>query len=186
MLVIGCATQPCSVAGLYDSEQHTRTPRANAQHGAADHAHAGVGIDWTFASLDEAAANTVYGFAGRGVAVLVSLGGVCVTALLLGIVSEQISHWIEDLKRGRSEVGIQTPRPHLTQNLHDLELIRRPGTFNRFRNMAVPSLHRGRAALAPLNVTKASAAGMQQCCMQVLETGHTLILGWSNKVICVS
>jgi hypothetical protein len=66
---------------------------------------AGVGIDWTFASLDEAAAHTLYGFAGRAVAVAVSLGGVCVTALLLGIVSEQISHWIEDLKRGRSEVG---------------------------------------------------------------------------------
>lgn len=64
-----------------------------------------MGIDWTFASLDEAAAHTLYGFAGRAVAVAVSLGGVCVTALLLGIVSEQISHWIEDLKRGRSEVG---------------------------------------------------------------------------------
>jgi ion channel POLLUX/CASTOR len=66
-----------------------------------------VGIDWTFASLDEAAAHTLYGFAGRAVAMAVSLGGVCVTALLLGIVSEQISHWIEDLKRGRSEVGVQ-------------------------------------------------------------------------------
>lgn len=70
-----------------------------------DGSRAGVGIDWTFASLDEAAAHTLYGFAGRAVAVAVSLGGVCVTALLLGIVSEQISHWIEDLKRGRSEVG---------------------------------------------------------------------------------
>lgn len=64
----------------------------------------GVGIDWTFASLDEASGSTWSGFVGRAVAVAVSLGGVCITALLLGIVSEQIGHWIEDLKRGRSEV----------------------------------------------------------------------------------
>lgn len=41
----------------------------------------------------------------RSVAVLVAIGGLCVTALLLGIVSEQISQMIEDLKKGRSEVG---------------------------------------------------------------------------------
>ena len=87
-----------------DDEQHSGTLYSVV---TANDAQAGVGIDWTFASLDEGAAHTVYGFAGRAVAVLVSLGGVCVTALLLGIVSEQISHWIEDLKRGRSEVRTQ-------------------------------------------------------------------------------
>lgn len=83
---------------------------------------AGVGIDWTFASLDDSSGSTWGGFLARSVAVLVSLGGLCITALMLGIVSEQISHVIEELKKGKSEV---------------------------------------------------------------LESGHTLILGWSDKVATI-
>lgn len=67
-------------------------------------AGAGVGIDWTFASLDDTSGSTWGGFLARSVAVLVSLGGLCITALMLGIVSEQISHVIEELKKGKSEV----------------------------------------------------------------------------------
>jgi hypothetical protein len=105
-----CNVVRCSSAMLVTSEQH-RHVSGPPVHEVNSVVHAiciGVGIDWTFASLDEAAAHTVYGFAGRAVAVAVSLGGVCITALLLGIVSEQISHWIEDLKRGRSEVGVHS------------------------------------------------------------------------------
>ncbi|CAL5222099.1 g4408 [Coccomyxa viridis] len=76
----------------------------------------GVGIDWTFAGE----AVEYGGFLVRGTAVLVSLGGMLVTALMLGLVSEAIGDKIEDLKKGRTEV---------------------------------------------------------------LESGHTLILGWSDKML---
>ncbi len=66
---------------------------------------AGVGIDWTFASLDDSSGSTFAGFLARSVAVLISLGGLCVTALMLGIVSDQIGQMIEGLKKGKSEVG---------------------------------------------------------------------------------
>ncbi len=67
----------------------------------------GVGIDWTFASYEDVGSTMLAGFLARSVAMLIALGGLCVTALMLGIVSEQISHMIEDLKKGRSEVGGQ-------------------------------------------------------------------------------
>jgi hypothetical protein len=42
--------------------------------------------------------------AGQVVALVVSVGGMLVTALMLGIVSETISDKIEDLKKGTSDV----------------------------------------------------------------------------------
>jgi hypothetical protein len=75
---------------------------------------AGVGLDWTFAGEEGTTA------AHRIVALLLSVGGMLVTALLLGIVSDTIGAKMDDLRRGRSDV---------------------------------------------------------------LETGHTLILGWSDKLL---
>ncbi|EIE23062.1 hypothetical protein COCSUDRAFT_584, partial [Coccomyxa subellipsoidea C-169] len=60
----------------------------------------GVGIDWTFAGE----AVEYGGFLVRATAVFVSLGGMLVTALMLGIVSDAIGDKIEDLKKGKSDV----------------------------------------------------------------------------------
>jgi len=63
---------------------------------------AGVGIDWTFAS--DAENETISGWSTRVVAVVTSVGGMLVTALMLGIVSEAIGEKVDDLKKGRSDV----------------------------------------------------------------------------------
>ncbi|KAH8061599.1 hypothetical protein JL721_8827 [Aureococcus anophagefferens] len=66
---------------------------------------AGVGIAWDWASaagrLDPGSAR---GVLTRVVAVAVSLGGMFVTALLLGIVSEQITEKVEHYRKGKSDV----------------------------------------------------------------------------------
>eukprot|EP00210_Caulerpa_lentillifera_P003101 g2963.t1 len=80
---------------------------------------AGVGIDWTF-SEDWNDSHGLSSFLGRFVSMLISLGGLLITALLLGIVSEIISTKVDEMKKGKS---------------------------------------------------------------QVLETSHTLILGWSDEVV---
>ena len=73
---------------------------------------AGAGIDWQFAGEKHRTTPE------RIVAALISVGGMLVTALMLGIVSDAIGSRMDELRKGRSEV---------------------------------------------------------------LETGHTLILGWSDK-----
>jgi hypothetical protein len=75
---------------------------------------AGVGLDWTFAGEEGTTS------AHRAVALLLSVGGMLITALLLGVVSDTIGAKMDDLRTGRSDV---------------------------------------------------------------LETGHTLILGWSDKLL---
>ena len=59
---------------------------------------AGVGLDWTFAGEDEV------NVAGRVVALYVSIGGMLVTALLLGIVSDAIGEKMDDLRKGKTDV----------------------------------------------------------------------------------
>ncbi|MEW5303229.1 MAG: hypothetical protein WDW36_005938 [Sanguina aurantia] len=84
---------------------------------------AGAGLDWTFSDTavkDDASAFSA--FMVRLVALLVSVGGMLITALLLGIVSDAISSKMDELKRGKS---------------------------------------------------------------LVLEVGHCLIIGWSEKVYCL-
>lgn len=58
---------------------------------------AGVGIDWTFAGDEDR--STVE----RLVALFVSLGGMLVTALMLGIVSDTIGEKMDELRKGTSE-----------------------------------------------------------------------------------
>jgi len=60
----------------------------------------GVGFDWTFIIKDGEHA----GLSARVVAFLTSLGGMLVTALLLGIVGEAISDKVDDMKKGKSKV----------------------------------------------------------------------------------
>ncbi|KAK9828547.1 hypothetical protein WJX72_000707 [[Myrmecia] bisecta] len=72
-------------------------------HDAFWQAIEGVGIAWTFANGAEDATGAT-GFLMRCVAVLVSVGGMMVTALMLGIVSDSIGAKIEELKKGKSEV----------------------------------------------------------------------------------
>ncbi|GMH39161.1 hypothetical protein BSKO_07059 [Bryopsis sp. KO-2023] len=64
---------------------------------------AGVGIDWTF-SEEAGSGRGFSGVATRVVATIVSLGGLLVTALMLGIVSEAISEKVDEMKKGVSEV----------------------------------------------------------------------------------
>lgn len=59
---------------------------------------AGVGLDWTFAGEAES------GVAQRFVALFVSIGGMLVTALMLGIVSDAIGEKMDDLRKGKSDV----------------------------------------------------------------------------------
>ena len=65
---------------------------------------AGVGIDWTFASEAENDWLSVSGLLTRIVAIITSLGGMFVTALLLGIVGDAIAEKVDDLKKGKSDV----------------------------------------------------------------------------------
>ena len=58
---------------------------------------AGVGLDWTFAGDEDRSALE------RTVALFVSLGGMLVTALMLGIVSDTIGERMDELRKGRSE-----------------------------------------------------------------------------------
>ncbi|KAH8078178.1 hypothetical protein JL720_9856 [Aureococcus anophagefferens] len=83
---------------------------------------AGVGIDWTFASDAEKPFSSASGLLTRLVAIASSLGGMFITALLLGIVSDAVGDYVDDLRKGKSDV---------------------------------------------------------------LEHGHTLILGWNDKVLAV-
>ena len=59
----------------------------------------GVGFDWTFIGDEEHA-----GLLPRIVAFMTSLGGMLVTALLLGIVGESISEKVDEMKKGKSKV----------------------------------------------------------------------------------
>ena len=65
---------------------------------------AGVGIDWTFAGETENDWMNISGFSTRVVAIMTSLGGMFITALLLGIVGDAIAEYIDDLKKGKSDV----------------------------------------------------------------------------------
>jgi hypothetical protein len=57
-----------------------------------------VGIDFTAASATESS------LSARVVAVASALGGMFITALLLGIVSDAVGDYVDDLKKGRSDV----------------------------------------------------------------------------------
>lgn len=59
---------------------------------------AGVGIDWDFGGVDERT------WLERVVAVFISIGGMLVTALMLGIVSDAIGEKMDDLRKGNSNV----------------------------------------------------------------------------------
>ena len=59
---------------------------------------AGVGLDWTFAGEEGTSA------AHRACALLLSVGGMLVTALMLGVVSDAIGAKMDDLRKGRSDV----------------------------------------------------------------------------------
>lgn len=63
---------------------------------------AGAGLDWTFA---EKAQGTDWGsLLMRTVSLLLSVGGMLVTALLLGLVSDAISSKVDDLRKGKAPV----------------------------------------------------------------------------------
>ncbi|KAJ1450332.1 hypothetical protein M885DRAFT_448106 [Pelagophyceae sp. CCMP2097] len=64
----------------------------------------GLGIDWTFASAAESDFYSASGLLTRLVAIVSSLGGMFITALLLGIVSDSVAGRVDDLKKGRSDV----------------------------------------------------------------------------------
>lgn len=76
-----------------------------APHDALWESLAGVGVEWSFASASARLDPRGFrGVATRLVASCVSLGGVFITALLLGIVSEAIMEKYEELRRGKSDV----------------------------------------------------------------------------------
>lgn len=58
---------------------------------------AGVGLDWTFVSDED-------GLMTRLVALMTSLGGLIVTALMLGIVSDFLSSKMDEIREGKSRV----------------------------------------------------------------------------------
>lgn len=58
----------------------------------------GIGIDWTFGGVEERT------WLERVVAVIISIGGMLVTALMLGIVSDAIGEKMDDLRKGNSDV----------------------------------------------------------------------------------
>ncbi|KAK9820268.1 hypothetical protein WJX72_008313 [[Myrmecia] bisecta] len=70
-------------------------------HDAFWQAVAGAGIDWTFADGDDDKGPS---FLARLMAVGVSTGGMLITALMLGIVSDTIGDKIEDMRKGKSDV----------------------------------------------------------------------------------
>ena len=57
-----------------------------------------VGVDGTFSSATE------HSLLARFVAVASALGGIFITALLLGIVSNAVGDYVDDLKKGKSDV----------------------------------------------------------------------------------
>lgn len=63
---------------------------------------AGSGLDWTFS--DRALEGGWDALLVRGVSLSVSVGGMLVTALLLGLVSETIGDKLDELKRGKAGV----------------------------------------------------------------------------------
>ena len=63
---------------------------------------AGSGLDWTF--TDSAHEGTWGALAVRLVSLLVSVGGMLVTALLLGIISGTIGNKVDELKKGKAVV----------------------------------------------------------------------------------
>lgn len=63
---------------------------------------AGTGLDWTFA---EKAQGADWGaFIMRTVSLMLSVGGMLVTALLLGLVSDAIGSKVDDLRKGKAPV----------------------------------------------------------------------------------
>ena len=58
---------------------------------------AGAGIDWTFSELAQDSGWSSVG--ARLVALILSLGGLLLTALLLSLVSDTISDGIEELRK---------------------------------------------------------------------------------------
>ena len=63
---------------------------------------AGSGLDWTFS--DRALESSWNALLVRGVSLMVSIGGMLVTALLLGLVSDAIGSKVDDLKKGKAGV----------------------------------------------------------------------------------
>lgn len=63
---------------------------------------AGSGLDWTFS--DKALEGGWNALMVRGVSLMVSVGGMLVTALLLGLVSDAIGEKLDELKRGKAGV----------------------------------------------------------------------------------
>mmetsp|Transcript_2180 Transcript_2180/g.6488 ORF Transcript_2180/g.6488 Transcript_2180/m.6488 type:complete len:752 (+) Transcript_2180:101-2356(+) len=62
-------------------------------------ATAGVGLDWTFVGDDDSSSYRV-----RTIGVLTNIGGLVVTALLLGIVSDAVSMYLDNLRKGSCRV----------------------------------------------------------------------------------
>lgn len=62
-------------------------------------ATAGVGLDWTFVGDDDSKSYCV-----RTIGVLTNIGGLVVTALLLGIVSDAVSMYLDNLRKGSCRV----------------------------------------------------------------------------------
>ena len=60
---------------------------------------AGAGMDWTYS--DKALGDTMGALLMRTVSLLLSIGGMLVTALLLGLVSDAISSKVDDLRKVR-------------------------------------------------------------------------------------
>jgi cell shape-determining protein MreD len=63
---------------------------------------AGSGLDWTFS--DKAIDTTWSALLVRAVSLMVSVGGMLVTALLLGLVSDAIGEKVDELKKGKAAV----------------------------------------------------------------------------------
>lgn len=63
---------------------------------------AGTGLDWTFAEKAQGADWSA--FVMRTVSLMLSVGGMLVTALLLGLVSDAIGSKVDDLRKGKAPV----------------------------------------------------------------------------------
>ena len=116
---------------------------------------------------------------GRLLGFLTTIAGMLVFALMIGVVSESIGARVDDLKRGNSKAP-RPPRP--CEPRHPLQV----APLCSEACCASPSrVLRSTDVLGPPFRIRKSNPDLLTSAAQVIESGHTLVLGWSEKGLAV-